>query len=358
MSDGLEKTMRILVCTVVGGLLFWLGMKYFLPVLVPFAAAYVVSLAIRPISRRVRAKAPRLDKPVTLFTLLALSALAFWGIWRLFAVAADQLVNLLGAAAGSLSGPDGLPSRIAGFFGDVSAHVPFLLKLGIDGESARQLASVISRVAGDAALRISSDAAGFATGAISSLPSAAVGIIVTLSATFYFSLDRGELSRSMSLFVSDELAQKFAKFRSVAASAVKSYVKTYLLMMLVVFTLVYLGLSVAGVRYALVISLITALVDLLPVLGVGTVLVPWGIAELIAGDFRTAVTLFVILAVVTVVREVIEPRLIGGYIGVHPILALISVYAGMRLFGIAGMISAPILLGIACSVAQAKKENG
>ena len=83
--------------------------------------------------------------------------------------------------------------------------------------------------------------------------------------------------------------------------------------------------------------------DFLPLLGTGVVLVPWGIVSLLLGETRVGVGLLILFGVCTLLRQLAEPRLFGQGLGVHPLLALLSTYAGLRLFGVAGMLLAPLV---------------
>jgi len=104
------------------------------------------------------------------------------------------------------------------------------------------------------------------------------------------------------------------------------------------------GFLLLNVERAVLAALLTSLVDLLPVLGVGTVLVPWSVLAFLSGDVFRGVGLLVLFGIMVVVRQFLEPRIVGGSLGIHPLLTLLAVFAGFRLFGFAGMLGAPILL--------------
>lgn len=110
-----------------------------------------------------------------------------------------------------------------------------------------------------------------------------------------------------------------------------------------IFLVMLLGLTLLRVRYAFFLALLLTGVDILPVVGVGTVLVPWGILSLALGNTPQGIGLFALFAVSEVVRQVLEPRLLGSTLGVHPLTSLLSLYLGARLFGLFGVILAPFL---------------
>ena len=103
--------------------------------------------------------------------------------------------------------------------------------------------------------------------------------------------------------------------------------------------------------YAFLLALLIAAVDFLPLLGTGVVLIPWGIICLILGQVRLGIGLLILYGVTTLIRQVLEPKLIGEGLGLHPLLSLLSMYAGLRLFGVWGMILAPLVAAGIKSVA-------
>ena len=345
-----EKTSTLsekLFVTFLSFALLYILMRFFLPISIPFVLAYLISRIVRPISKAIRARSKKLDKPVTVIVLIFIFAVLYLAFRSMIVAAADQLSRLIEAILADISSPDGFFARLTSFFRDVGAHVPFLKE---DAQSADDTASLVVSLTRDSLSYLSSRAAGAAGEVLRSLPSFFISFFVMLTATFYFSLDRGSFADFIRSYIPVRYRQKVRRCCDAAGSAAFAYLKTYLLMMLVVFTLLYLGFTIIGVEYALVIALITAIVDLLPILGVGTVLVPWAGIALVLGDVRLAISLLVLLAVETIVRELLEPKVIGGYIGMHPILALVAVYVGLNLFGVTGLIASPIILSMILSV--------
>ena len=97
-------------------------------------------------------------------------------------------------------------------------------------------------------------------------------------------------------------------------------------------------------RYALVVALIVALVDLLPVIGTSTILIPWGIVELILGNVKLGVGILVTMAIVFVIRQIIEPRIVSGQVGLHPLITLVCIFVGLKIFGVIGMLIVPLVV--------------
>ena len=111
--------------------------------------------------------------------------------------------------------------------------------------------------------------------------------------------------------------------------------------MTLTFAEIFIGLSILKVKYAFLIALGVAVIDILPVFGTGIVLIPWAICAWLLQDMRLGLGLVVLYGVVTIVRQIAEPHVIGTSIGLHPAAALFSSYVGLKLFGFLGMILGP-----------------
>ena len=122
-----------------------------------------------------------------------------------------------------------------------------------------------------------------------------------------------------------------------------SYVRAMAILLCLTFVELAIGFAILGLDYALVLAFFISLIDALPILGTGTVLIPWALVSLITGDFFIAIGLAVIYGVVAIVRNLIEPKIIGQQIGLHPLITLASVYVGLKIFGFFGIFM-PVFL--------------
>jgi predicted PurR-regulated permease PerM len=114
--------------------------------------------------------------------------------------------------------------------------------------------------------------------------------------------------------------------------------------MFITFCELCLGLTLLHVPHAIIISAVIALVDIMPVLGTGTVMVPWAIMEFIMGRGYSGLGLALIYAIITVVRNILEPKIVGHHIGLHPLVTLAAIVIGLKALGFAGMIFFPITI--------------
>ena len=181
----------------------------------------------------------------------------------------------------------------------------------------------------------------------SGLPAALLFVTVTLLACYYFSADDGTLGRRAGRLIlrlsppalRDRLPPWGRRFRRIG----RQYLRACLLLGLSTFLQAFIGLALLRVPYAFLLALLIALVDFLPLLGTGIILLPWAVVSLLLGEVKLGVGLLVLYAVSTLLRQILEPKLIGEGLGIHPLLSLAAMYAGLRLFGVWGMILAPLL---------------
>ena len=130
------------------------------------------------------------------------------------------------------------------------------------------------------------------------------------------------------------------------------YIKSQLLLSLGVFVILTVGFLVIRQPYSLLLAFVLAVMDFIPIIGAGTVMVPWAVVDLITGDYRQAIELMVIWGIIALFRRVGEPKILGDQTGLSPILSLVGIYVGMRVGGVLGMVVGPLLLLVCINLAK------
>ncbi len=176
---------------------------------------------------------------------------------------------------------------------------------------------------------------------ISALPSFLLFFVISVMASFYFTLDLDTVHGFLKSLLPDSIATRMPSFQKGFKNFLTRYLRAYALILFLTFCELYVGFSVLDLEYSFLPAILIALVDIFPVLGVGTILLPWAGVVLLGGNYYVGFGLILLWAAVTVVRQIIEPRIVGGTLGVHPILMLIAMYIGFRLFGILGILLSP-----------------
>ncbi len=175
------------------------------------------------------------------------------------------------------------------------------------------------------------------------LPQAFLVAVVSLVATFFFSRDKDVILEFSLGVLPAPYRERVARVnRDVVRSAV-GLVKAQLILVGITLVIIVSGLLLLRVRYAWIVGLVAGLLDILPAVGPATVLVPWGAYCLLTGDHGLGLGLLALVAVVTVFRQVMEPRIVGQRIGLHPLLTLFSLYLGFRLLGATGLVVGPLV---------------
>ena len=152
------------------------------------------------------------------------------------------------------------------------------------------------------------------------------------------------------------------KLRKVISS-LGDYLKAESILVLISFSIVLIGLLIfdfigMNVKYPIIMALTIAFVDALPILGSGTVIIPWAVISASNGDIKLAIALIIMYVVIIVVRQLIEPKIVSIHIGIHPIFTLIAMYTGFKLIGVIGMFIGPIILIILKNIFETMIDNG
>ncbi len=173
-----------------------------------------------------------------------------------------------------------------------------------------------------------------------------LSLIEILASVFIFVLATFFFTKDLELFRKKKNSNAFSKELNLLTYKIRiittAYLKAQLIIMLVTTIICFIGLSLCHNSYALLCSVIIGVLDALPMIGAGIILIPWGIIMLLMGNYYYGVMLFIIFLVCYLARECIEPKILGNKIGIHPIESLVSLYVGYQLFGLVGFILGPI----------------
>ena len=186
--------------------------------------------------------------------------------------------------------------------------------------------------------------AGRAPSMLSAVSGFAVAAVVFLMAGCFITGDYPRLR----FFVTDRVPADVRAFcgtvKKVFAGAFGGYLRSQLILTLGVFAILLAGFALTRQPYALVLAVVLAVLDFIPLLGSGTVMVPWMVLDLLMGNYPHAIRFGIIWGLIALFRRFGEPKILGDQTGLSPILSLVGIYVGMRLAGVAGMIVGPVLL--------------
>ena len=197
-----------------------------------------------------------------------------------------------------------------------------------------------------------SDLAGWATGLVGAIPGFAVAVVVFLMASYLITSDYPRLRYLVTDQMPANLRQFGGQVRRIFMEAFGGYIKSQLLLSLGVFVILTVGFLIIRQPYGLLLAFGLAVMDFIPIIGAGTVMVPWAAVDLILGDYQQAIELMVIWGIIALFRRVGEPKVLGDQTGLSPILSLVGIYVGMKLGGVLGMVVGPLLLLVCINLAK------
>ena len=338
-----ERVSAILISILAGGALFYLLFRYVLPLLLPFLLAYAISWMIRPAAHKL-SRGTHIPRGVlAAVLLLVVFGLGGWGLWigsvRLIAELGNFIERLL-SDGGILDAMDALmlwAQNIGARFGIFS----------LEEGNAQAFYDGVMQMVGNLLSSLASRLPELAASLFSALPSVLFFLIVSVVACFYFCTDDTATLCGITSRLPRSWQEKMPRLRGNLRDVVRKYLKAYGILLVLTFALLLVGFWILGVEYAFLLALLIALADLLPVIGVGTILIPWGIVMLVQKQLYLGFGLLILYLAISLIRQVAEPRVLGKSLGLHPLLTLLATYVGFTLFGLLGMILAPIVALIA-----------
>ncbi len=182
------------------------------------------------------------------------------------------------------------------------------------------------------------------------IPTTLVSIVVSIVACCFMTSDFKSVRNLVLGFFNNETREKIIRAKRLLIPSLGKMIKAYLIIITITFCELSLGLSILSFlkiysgSYVFVIAALTAIIDIVPVLGTGTVLIPWALYNLISGNYSLAIGLLVIYACITIIRQVIEPKLVAAQLGIPAFLTIVSMFIGSQIFGVIGIFILPITI--------------
>ncbi len=176
------------------------------------------------------------------------------------------------------------------------------------------------------------------------IPSFLFSSIVALVASCYIAKDYDGLNKFFKSLCPVRVYDNIIKIKLILSQSFLKLIKGYILLTTATYIQLTLGFWILGIKYALLLALIVAVIDLLPVLGTGTVLLPWGITLIAIGDSFKGFGILILYLIITVIRNFLEPKIIGRQIGINPLFTLLAMFIGLKIFGFWGIIILPVAL--------------
>lgn len=323
--------------------------RYGIPALMPFVIALLVSLLLKPLVRFLNEKC-RIHKGIA-SVVTVLIFYSFLGLMtvllsvKLFA-SAKTFVMQLPETYTTLIEPllESVTAEIERFVARLDPSALSTFSALVDGVGASLKNSVLN-FSGRALTLIGSYAI--------SVPGWLLNFLIMIIATVFITMDYPILKEFLLRQLSEKQRRHAHDVRVHLGKTLGRYVRSYALILLITFCELTVGFLIIGVDGAVLIALLIALFDILPVVGSGAVLLPWAVIAAIGGNYHTAIGILILYAIITIVRNIIEPKIVGQHVGMHPIVTLLAMVAGTYVFGPIGLLGLPVALAIAVSMNEA-----
>lgn len=320
--------------------ILYICFKYLLAWLLPFVIGLITAACLQPIIRWIMKKTKfkrRFVAPLMAAVLVALVAIIT--IWIAYMIG-NQLW--------------GFGARLPGWFASTSPAVIAAINdqfdsfmINLSPELQRQILLLLSDISATIQSRLvsfSSNILGTVGNLASLLPSVLISIIISIVATFFITVEFENIKQFLKLQIPPKYRKHLISSWQTFSTTIRKMLTSYLFIMFITFVELAIGLSIMRVDYAVLLAAIISLVDILPVLGTGTVLIPWAVTALILKNFKLGIGLLILYLVITILRNILEPRIIGKQIGMHPLVTLMAMYLGLHVLGMPGMFLFPIAL--------------
>lgn len=360
--DKIEKRRSFIINTVfvviiVG--LFYLAIKYALGIVWPFVVAFFLAMLLqRPVnflSTKTPLKRGISSVIMVLFVLVIVGSILGLIIGRI-------VIELKGFFDYLLIKMEDAPAfvdQIQAWLSDTFSFLPKSLHESIMtatenflnrlmGIEAKASADAIQAESSGIDFSLLSSPLGAVWGTAKQIPMIAVGVLVCVVSCCFMTTDYRTLRDMILSQLSQERQSAVIRTKQVTFSTLGKMGKAYSIILFVTFMEMLLGLSflklihVYDSGYIFAIAFITAVVDIIPVLGTGTILIPWALWSLFTGDVGLGIGLLVVYAIISVIRQVIEPKLVASQLGLPPFVTIMAMYIGSQLFGFIGLFLLPI----------------
>lgn len=329
-QNAVKKFLLIMVIFVI----IYVSITYLFPFFAPFIIAVIVSYINEPVIQILQKfKISRKIAAVIslLITMSILVTVIIFGIIKLY----DELTilrnNLTMYSNDIATQLDNLTDKITSFYNALPDEATEAITKNLSSLS-NELTNIITAIIQHT------------INTVSSIPKLTVFFIVTILATYFISSDKKKISIFFYKQIPLTWRKKLPHIKKDTFNALFGYFKAILILMGFTFVEVSVGLYILDVKYALVIALIVGISEAIPIVGTGAVMVPWILWNIFIGNMPLALGLAIIYILGVLIRQIMEPKVIGSQIGLHPLVTLLSMYVGLKFFGVLGMFIGPISL--------------
>ena len=333
------KVIKKLLVLSIGIFLIYIGFKVSI-FYIPFLIAFILSQLIEPVIRFCMKKLKMRRKVSAILIFIIVLSI-------IIGLIAGGIITLVSEASNLLENINYYFEKIYNGTQNIISDFNFS-KIQLSNE----LSTILSNSTGDFINTASNWVKNILTSflnAVTSLPKVGLCIVITILALYFMCTDKIYMLDQIEHHLPEEWVKKLTKHIKALTKKIGCYLKAQFILIIVSFIISLIGLYIFSaigmkVSYPLLTAIGIAVVDALPIFGSGTVMVPWAVISACNGDITLGISILVLWIIMSIVRQIIEPKIVSRQIGIHPIFTLIAMYTGFRFIGFLGMFVGPIVL--------------
>ena len=349
-----------LLCYVAFGILGYIFIRYALGYIMPFLIAWGIAYLIFPLANELSSRVKISRKLCSLFLLLILLTIIAASLFLIGDRLLYEIQNFLSSISANSDEIAAFIQKSVENIKTIGEKLPIINKLQntelIEGIT-ENVNAFITTLWQSLFETLGTAIPNLAASIVTILPNALFVALITVIACFYFAIDIDVLHSKLKSALKPKTLDYVRKLKKRMENGFKKYIKAYLILFAITSAELFVGFLVLGVDYAFALAVLIAIVDFLPVFGTGAILVPWGIIALLIKNYYIGIGILLLFVIITVIRQVIEPKIVGKSLGVHPLLTLVTIYLGFKLFGFFGMVFLPIAVLIFFSKDEEENEK-
>jgi sporulation integral membrane protein YtvI len=333
VKNNYSKALKVFILLSVLAILSFLVFK-FIFLLVPFLVAYVLSSLIEPLIRFFTTKNIMSRKTASLSVLIFL--LFIFGFFVFFVIS-KLLTELIYFTNNITYYSNSIILNVENTISQVQQiyfNIPKELNVYIQETVSRFIKGVLNFL--EAIL------SGILNTAIS-LPESLLFLIVVIMSTYFFLSDKEHIQKFLSQNIPEKWLKKTINIKTGMFTALLGYVKAQIILMAITFAELSIGFLILRFNYAFLLAFLVSIVDALPIFGVGTILIPMSIYDYLLGNNWEGTFIIILFGIIIVIRQIIEPKIVGDQLGIHPLITIATMYIGLKLFGLIGFILSPFI---------------
>ena len=329
-------------------LVVWVGLplaSLLSPFLFALVLAWVLNPAVRWLQRRTNASRKAVSMVLVVLVFAVIGGVLFGLGW----IAVDQVRSLFDNRQSLL---DELLGGLVSVVNSVSGWLGGLVPQGVLTTSEDLVDAFVGWVQGLDFSGWLTEMAGQAPSMVTGVSNFAVALVVFMMGSYFITGDYPRLRFELADRV-PMVARDFCRsVKDIFMSAFGGYVKSQLILSAGVFMILTIGFLLMRQPYGLLLAFGLAVLDFIPIIGSGTMMVPWAVVDMVLGNYGEAAALMSIWGVIALFRRFAEPKILGDQTGLSPILSLVGIYVGMKLGGVLGMVVGPLLLLVCINLAK------